>query len=74
MLLRYYTIFREEIQHSFVDFMSKNVTLLEKNHRFQTPLLCRVTNTMQFILLRQEDSDLYRSGMNCRQPVGVTVP
>ena len=22
-----------------------------------------------FILLRQEDSDLYRSGMNCRQPV-----
>ena len=22
-----------------------------------------------FILMRQEDSDLYRSGMNCRQPV-----
>ena len=27
-----------------------------------------------FILPRQEDSDLYRSGMNCRQPVGLTVP
>ena len=26
-------------------------------------------NALDFILLRQEDSDLYRSGMNCRQPV-----
>ena len=28
-----------------------------------------VYSYQQFILMRQEDSDLYRSGMNCRQPV-----
>ena len=28
--------------------------------------------TPPFILPRQEDADLYRSGMNCRQPVGLT--
>ena len=55
MLLRYYTIFREEFQHSSVDFIPKNVILLEKKQRFQTPSLCRVTNTFHkfFIADRQ---------------------
>ena len=47
--------------------LDSNKNILESSVEYLKK--CKEKNIKLFILLRQEDSDLYRSGMNCRQPV-----